>query len=557
MKPRPFLCTALLSLGAAPAFAAEGPQAYALLVGSNRGGPGQAPLLYADDDAARVRDVLVELGGFSREHVRLLQDPGRRDLLAAFDLLQLQLGQDRARGADTKVVFYYSGHARAESLDLGQEELPLSELKARLDGFGAKVTLVVLDACQAGALSNVKGAAPAADFSFNAMSGLNTEGLAVLASSSATELSQESDTLGGSYFTHHLLAGMRGAADTDTDGAVTLDEAYGYAYQRTLVDTAATAVGAQHATLQTDLKGKGAVVLTRPGEASAQLVLTSELAAEVLVYRDDSAAVVAEVHKAAGSPMGLALNPGRYGVLVRQGDALRECSLRLGEGDHTPLDPGACREVAARKDAAKGEATLELPDRRLEHLMIETGLGGGAQRDTPYTERLEDFSFGRNLFWGSVVIMEGSLAWSFDRHLAAVLTVGDIDSDAWSREMYAGEGATYEDDFSWVTWRASLQGRAGLPLLGGWLVPYAQAGLGPAWAVTDWEDLDGTDREVDWGWHVVGAAGLQLMPTVRGWRHVGVYGQMEQSYAPVLKNLMGDRHDSGRFAITVGLRAGF
>jgi hypothetical protein len=557
MKPCPCLCAALLSLGAPAALAAEGPEAYALLVGSNRGGPGQAPLQYADDDAARVRDVLVDLGSFPPEHVRLVADPSRRDLLAAFDLLQLALGQERARGVDTEVLFYYSGHARADSLDLGQEELPLSELKARLKGFGATITLVVLDACQAGALSNVKGATPAADFSFNAMNGLNAEGLAVLASSSATELSQESETLGGSYFTHHLLAGLRGAADVDTDGAVTLDEAYGYAYSRTLVDTASTAVGAQHATLETDLRGKGAVILTRPGEAAAQLVLTSELAAEVLVYRENRAAVVAEVHKAAGNPMGLALTPGRYGVLVRQGPVVRECGLRLAEGARTPLDPTVCREVRVRVDAAKGEATVQEADRRLERLMIETGLGGGTLRDTPYTERLEDFSFGRNLLWGNVVMLEGSVAWSFRRNFGAVLTVGDIDSDAWSRDMYTGDDTTSTDRYSWVTWRASLQGRAGLPLAGGWLTPYAQAGLGPAWAVTDWSDQDGGDREVDWGWHLVGAAGLQLMPTVRGWRHVGLYGQVEQSWAPVLVNLMGDRHDSGRFAVIFGLRAGF
>jgi hypothetical protein len=30
------------------------------------------------------------------------------------------------------VVFYYSGHARASALNLGDEELPLGDLRARL-----------------------------------------------------------------------------------------------------------------------------------------------------------------------------------------------------------------------------------------------------------------------------------------------------------------------------------------------------------------------------------------------------------------------------------------
>ena len=66
----------------------------------------------------------------------------------------------------------------------------------------------------------------------------------VLASSTASELSQESEALRASYFTHHLLSGLRGAADADRDGRVTLSEAYRYAYNRTLVATAATAPAA-------------------------------------------------------------------------------------------------------------------------------------------------------------------------------------------------------------------------------------------------------------------------------------------------------------------------
>ncbi len=41
----------------------------AVVVGSNLAGPGQTPLQWADDDAARIRDVLVELGGFAADEV--------------------------------------------------------------------------------------------------------------------------------------------------------------------------------------------------------------------------------------------------------------------------------------------------------------------------------------------------------------------------------------------------------------------------------------------------------------------------------------------------------
>jgi len=97
-------------------------------------------------------------------------------------------------------------------MNLGERELSLSDLRERLLSLPTTLTIVVLDACQSGAFSRTKGAEPAADFSFNSVSRLNTSGVAVMASSSASELSQESDSLRASYFTHHLLVALRGAA---------------------------------------------------------------------------------------------------------------------------------------------------------------------------------------------------------------------------------------------------------------------------------------------------------------------------------------------------------
>jgi len=101
---------------------------------------------------------------------------------------------------------------------MGRNELPLSQLRQRLIQLPATVTIAILDACQTGAISHIKGAQPTADFSFNSVTDLNSAGLAVMASSSASELSQEADRLRGSYFTHHLVVGLRGAADSDGDG---------------------------------------------------------------------------------------------------------------------------------------------------------------------------------------------------------------------------------------------------------------------------------------------------------------------------------------------------
>jgi hypothetical protein len=155
----------------APAARAQavGGEGFAIVVGSNPGGPGQEALQYAEDDASRVADLLVELGGYRAEHVQRLLRPSADELTAAIGQLRAELAPRAERGEQTRFFFYYSGHARADALNLGRQELPLSELRARLQQLPATVSMVVLDACQSGAFSRVKGAGPAADFSFNSV----------------------------------------------------------------------------------------------------------------------------------------------------------------------------------------------------------------------------------------------------------------------------------------------------------------------------------------------------------------------------------------------------
>ena len=161
-----------------------------------------------------------------------------------------------------------------------------------------------------------------------------------------------------SYFTHHLLLALRGAGDANQDGQVSLDEAYRYTYNRTLAGTAATAVGAQHATLETALKGKGDVVLTRPTLASSQLVVPARMAGRLFIQHRPSGSVLAELDKAPGAPVRLALPSGPYSVLLRQGDEIRECDVtpcRAVDGDlrRRPLPPGDARRGGASRAAGR------------------------------------------------------------------------------------------------------------------------------------------------------------------------------------------------------------
>ncbi|MCK7469824.1 MAG: hypothetical protein MZU95_02755 [Desulfomicrobium escambiense] len=57
-------------------------------------------------------------------------------------------------------------------------------------------------------------------------------GKVIITASSANEVSVEKDELQHGVFTYYLLEGLRGKADTDRDGMVTVDEAYRYVYDQ-------------------------------------------------------------------------------------------------------------------------------------------------------------------------------------------------------------------------------------------------------------------------------------------------------------------------------------
>jgi hypothetical protein len=554
LTPLPLLLALAAPAAAAPS--ALGPQAYAVVVGSHRPGPGQAPLRWAGEDAARVADVFVDLGGMDPARVDVLEDPGVAALLSALDDAAARMEADRAAGGEPSFLFYYSGHARAAGLDLGGEQLALDDLRDELDAMPARIRLVVLDACQAGAVSGVKGVAPAAAFSSASIRGLEAEGTAIIASSTGSELSQESDALQGSYFTHHLVTGLRGAADGDSDGVVTLDEAYAYAYDRTLTSTAETAVGRQHATLETDLRGRGGVALTRPEGARARLRFGPEQDGEVLLADADTGVVRAEISKARGDAVTLALPPGDYTVWWEQRDRTRRCRLALEEGRTADFAPRACSVVRAPATAKGGTE-----DPALETWGFELGVGGLQVAESDYTARLQDFSFEPGTEWFGNPTAHLALSWSPLRNLAVVGTWGSLDSARWSRETVGyGDEEERATDFAWTARRLGVSARGQLPIAKGWLVPYLQAGGGLAWAATRYQDptLEIDDDERFVGWHLAAAGGVQLMPmSKRGWRHLGVFGQLEASTAPVVENLLGERHDAGGLATTFGIRGAF
>lgn len=341
----------------------------ALVIGANHGGPGRQPLRYAVSDARAMIRVLEELGGVAADDSRLLVEPDRETLLWELDRLQERCRRLRPQCRRLETLVYYSGHSDEDGLLLGREVIAYRELRAQLESLSADVRIAVLDSCASGAFLRAKGGRARTAFLLDQASDL--KGLAVMTSSSADEVSQESERIRGSFFTHHLIAGLRGAADATADGRITLGEAYQYAFNETLRQTATSTGGAQHASYDIRLSGTGDVVLTEVRRSEAVLRLDGGLAGRLYLH-DRNGALVMELQKRPGAPVELAVNRGRYRlIIVTEGD-IRETSVEVGPGETREIAAGQLRRTEIVDAIARGDqrAGRRPPGYRTAHFFV-------------------------------------------------------------------------------------------------------------------------------------------------------------------------------------------
>ena len=338
-----------------PTAALAAPQRYAVVVGTNEAARGTTPLYYAEADAERVADVLISMGGVAQENVLLLRSPTLAQVEGALARIGQQIADHRQQGGHATLLFYYSGHAEPDAVQLGpRSSLDYDTIRAALLATGADVRLLFFDACFAGGATRTKGASRAPGFLEEATAEVSANGEVVITSSASDEASQESDEIGGSYFTHYLLSGLRGAADESGDGEVTLEEAYRYVYHRTVAHTATTRAGAQHPGFDYDLQGSGDLVLTTMSRRGAALRFDVGQDGRFLVFDEDDQRFVAEVAVVPGRPSRLMVDAGHYRVQRRDRDSLLEQRLALRPGDEGAVDVASMVRVPYSEDATKG-----------------------------------------------------------------------------------------------------------------------------------------------------------------------------------------------------------
>ncbi len=196
----------------------------------------EAPLKYADRDAIGFQAIFDSVYGSSAPvHTLTNEEATREAIIDAFRTL-------RANPPDNLFVFF-SGHAEVESStsrlflmpymgdksDVDATGLPMEEFMTQVRTVGAHHTILFLDACHSGAAigkgsptQSAVGATLAETLSaLNQQFGAN---IIEFVSSSAEEVSSEDEEYQQGLFTHFVLKGLQGEADTSADGRVTAGE---------------------------------------------------------------------------------------------------------------------------------------------------------------------------------------------------------------------------------------------------------------------------------------------------------------------------------------------
>jgi hypothetical protein len=206
-------------------------------------------LKYAANDAREFYRYLTEVNRVPKENVWLFLDEE-----ATLEKLRTTLGTSlrRSAGKDDTVIIFLAGHGateqdasspdgdglekyilphNADPKDLYGSAIPMSEIARIFQRISSDRLVFIGDTCYsggsggrtilvAGKRSNVSGA-----FLERVTQG---KGRVILTASDANEVSVEKDELKHGVFTYYLLEGLRGKADFDKDGVVTVDEVYRY-----------------------------------------------------------------------------------------------------------------------------------------------------------------------------------------------------------------------------------------------------------------------------------------------------------------------------------------
>jgi hypothetical protein len=212
----------------------EDPNAVAAVIGVSTYREDGVPVVTnAERDAKMVERYLRNVCGVKACNIFPLYGPqaGSGDLR---ELFEVRL--PRAVKPGSSVYVYFAGHGTPvgkegrpmlvpwDATAASETKLyPVADIVRAADNWAAKRTLVMLDACFAGGDRVVykEGERPAVRPNIEELVGTKT---AVLTASSADEAAQDLPAVKHGLFTYFLLKALKGEADDDADGWVTMKE---------------------------------------------------------------------------------------------------------------------------------------------------------------------------------------------------------------------------------------------------------------------------------------------------------------------------------------------
>ena len=196
-------------------------------------------LRYTDDDAYVFYSFLKspEGGALPDQQIQLLVDE-----LATRQNIMEALRKAAARAdADDVLLFYFSGHGLPGAFlpvdfDGSRQQLNHLDVKDIMDRSAAKAKLLFSDACHSGTLATIgqeellSSRAPEGfmlEEYYRALAN-SRGGMALILSSRGKEVSLEASGLRSGVFSHYLIKGLKGEADTSADGMISVGELFAF-----------------------------------------------------------------------------------------------------------------------------------------------------------------------------------------------------------------------------------------------------------------------------------------------------------------------------------------
>jgi len=265
------------------AAAATNKDAVAVIIG-NKNYAGSVPDVdFAHNDAAAMKRYIVAMMGVREGNIIDLRDATQAQMESTLGNTRSHQGKlwRWVKSGKSDVILYYSGHG-VPSLKDGRSFLlpsdadpdtpeingyPLETLYANLLKLRARSVTVYLDACFSGETPKGMIIESFSAIGVSVKLPSNAPGLAVLTAASGNQVASWDEEAKHGLFTRYLLQGLRGKADSDGNGEVTLAEVKRYLDEEMTYEARRRFGRDQHAT---SLGGDSAVLALLPKTRSPQ-----------------------------------------------------------------------------------------------------------------------------------------------------------------------------------------------------------------------------------------------------------------------------------------------